>query len=58
MTSPLCTALNAGLSAFNFSLLIPLLAWAIHNFRLRIWLLALILAGHLAAIFYLQELGW
>ncbi len=58
MASPLFTAFEAGLSALNFFLLIPLFAWAIYYFRLRIWLLALALAGHLAAIFYLQELGW
>jgi hypothetical protein len=58
MASPLFTNFKAGLTALNFFLLMPLFGWAIYRFRLRIWLLALALTGHLAAIFYLQELGW
>ncbi len=44
--------------ALNWLLLVPLCAWATWRFRLRGWLLAAGLAGHLAAGFYLQELGW
>lgn len=58
LVSPFFTEFKAGLSALNFLLMMPLFGWAIYYFRLRIWLLALTLAGHLAAIFYLQELGW
>ncbi|NJN94369.1 MAG: hypothetical protein HC875_09890, partial [Anaerolineales bacterium] len=58
VASPFFTEFKAGLSALNFLLLMPLFGWAIYRFRLRGWLLALALAGHLAAIYYLQELGW
>jgi hypothetical protein len=36
----------------------PIFGWAIYYFRLRVWLLALTIAGHLATIFYLDHLGW
>lgn len=58
VASPFFTEFRAGLSALNFLLLMPVFGWAIYRFRLRFWLLALALAGHLAAIYYLQELGW
>jgi hypothetical protein len=58
VASPFFTEFRAGLSALNFLLLMPVFGWAICRFRLRFWLLALALAGHLAAIYYLQELGW
>jgi hypothetical protein len=58
IASPLFTDFKAGLTALNFFLIMPLFGWAIYRFRLRVWLLALALAGHLAAIYYLEELGW
>jgi hypothetical protein len=58
VASPFFTEHRAGLSALNFLLIRPVFGWAIYHFRLRLWLLALAVAGHLAAIFYLQELGW
>lgn len=58
MASPLFTEFRAGLSALNFLLMMPAFGWAIYRFRLRVWLLALASAGHLAAIYYLHELGW
>lgn len=38
--------------------MIPVFGWAIYRFHLRLWLLALAMAGHLAVVYYLQELGW
>jgi hypothetical protein len=58
LAAPFFTAGQAGLAALNWLLLIPLLGWAIYRFRLRIWLLALAGAGHLAAALWLAELGW
>lgn len=56
--SPIFTESRAGLSALSFVLLMPLYGWAIYRFRLRVWLLATALAGHLAAIYFLKALGW
>ncbi len=56
--SPFFTNFEAGLAALNFLLMMPLFGWAIARFRLRLWLLALALAGHLAALYYLDALGW
>ena len=47
-----------GGAALNWLLIMPLSAWAIYRFRLRVWLFATVLAGHLAALFYLYDLGW
>jgi hypothetical protein len=58
LASPFFTKFSAGLSALNFGLMMPLFGWAMYHFRLRVWLLALTIAGHLAAVYYLQELGW
>ena len=56
--SPGFTATRAGLSALNFLLMMPIFGWAIYRFRLRIWLFATVLAGHLVAALLLAELGW
>ncbi len=56
--SPFFTHFKTGLSALNWMLLVPLFGWAIYRFRLRVWLFATALAGHLAAIYYLEYLGW
>ncbi len=56
--SPFFTAARHDLAALNFLLFAALCAWAIYRFRLRIWLLAAALAVHLAAIYYLEALGW
>lgn len=56
--SPLFTGLKADLTAWNLCLLMPIFGWAIYRFRLRVWLLALAVAGHLAGGYYLAELGW
>jgi hypothetical protein len=56
--SPLFTEFRSDLTALNFLLMIPLFGWAIARFRLRGWLLALGVAGHLAAVYYLDFLGW
>ncbi len=58
MASPLFTEFRAALSALNFLLLMPVFGWAIYRFRLRVWLLAMVLAGHLAAVYFLEALGW
>ncbi|MBN1995808.1 MAG: hypothetical protein JW953_24190 [Anaerolineae bacterium] len=57
IVSPIFTSVS-GLRALNFVLLMPILGWAIYRFRLRGWLFALALAGHLAAVYWLDELGW
>lgn len=57
LASPFFTY-QARLLTLNFLLLMPLFGWAIYYFRLRVWLLALAVAGHLAAGFYLAYLGW
>ncbi len=56
--SPLFTAGNQALTAFTLLLLLYPLSWAIRRFRLRIWLVAALLAGHLSLGFYLADLGW
>ncbi|MBU1662336.1 MAG: hypothetical protein KKD28_12790 [Chloroflexi bacterium] len=56
--SPLFTDSRFDLAALNFLLMMPVFGWAIYRFRLRIWLLAAALAGHLAAAYYLRYLGW
>ncbi|MFQ5615348.1 MAG: hypothetical protein ACE5GO_02675, partial [Anaerolineales bacterium] len=56
--SPLFTYARTDLSALNFLLLMPVFGWGIYRFRLRGWLVATALAGHLAAIVWLQALGW
>ncbi|MEW5957052.1 MAG: hypothetical protein AB1801_04965, partial [Chloroflexota bacterium] len=58
MASPFFTDFRPELSALNFLLLMPVFGWAVWRFRLRVWLLALALAGHLAAVYYLEYLGW
>jgi hypothetical protein len=58
MISPFFTQFKAGLIALNFFLMMPFFGWAIYRFRLRGWLVALVLAGHFAAIYYLGALGW
>ena len=58
MIIPFFTGFEPALTALTFLLMMPLFGWAIYRFRLRIWLLALALAGHLAAAFYLEALGW
>jgi len=56
--TPLFSDFKPGLTALNWLLLMPIGGWAIYRFRLRVWLLATAAAGHLAAIYYLQSLGW
>jgi hypothetical protein len=56
--SPFFTNFEAQLTALNFWLLMPIYGWAVYYFRLRGWLLATALAGHLAAVYYLESLGW
>jgi len=58
IASPIFTSSRSDLTALNLVLLVPLFGWAIARFRLRGWLLATVLAGHLAATFYLDSLGW
>lgn len=58
IASPIFTGSRSDLTALNLVLLVPLFGWAIARFRLRGWLLATVLAGHLAAAFYLDSLGW
>lgn len=55
---PFFTNFRSGLTALSFLLLMPVYAWAIYRFRLRIWLLGMALAGQLAAVYYLDALGW
>lgn len=57
-SSPFFTEGKPGLAALNWLLAMPLGAWAIYRFRLRVWLLATALAGHFTAYLYLVDLGW
>ena len=57
IVSPFFTG-GSGRVALNFLFLMPIFGWAIYRFRLRIWLLATALAGHLAVIYFWDELGW
>ena len=56
--SPFCTNGKPGLAALNWLLAMPIGAWAVYRFRLRIWLFATALAGHFAAYLYLYDWGW
>jgi hypothetical protein len=56
--SPFFTDGKSGLAALNWLLVMPIGAWAIYRFRLRVWLFATALAGHFAAYLYLYDLGW
>ena len=56
--SPFFARGRSNLIALNFALMVPIFAWAIYRFRLRIWLLALTAAIHLAWGFYLAWGGW
>ncbi len=58
LVSPFFTNFQANLTALNWLLLMPITGWAIVRFRLRVWLLATGLAGHLAMLYWLQALGW
>jgi hypothetical protein len=58
LASPFFTQFKPELTALNWLLLMPIFAWALWRFRLRAWLLACALAGHLAAAYYLAWLGW
>ncbi len=53
--SPFFAGARSDLIALNFALLVPIFAWAIYRFRLRIWLAALMLSLHLAWAFLLDE---
>jgi hypothetical protein len=57
IVSPLFTS-RSGLVALNFLFLMPIFGWAIYRFRLRVWLLAAVLTGHLAVVYLWDELGW
>jgi hypothetical protein len=56
--SPLLAGGKPGLIALDCLLTVPLSCWAIYRFRLRVWLFAATLAGQLAWLYYLRELGW
>ncbi|MFQ5575434.1 MAG: hypothetical protein ACE5G8_00445 [Anaerolineae bacterium] len=56
--APFFTAGEASLAALNFALLVPIFGWGVYRFRLRGWLLAAGVAGHLAAVYGLSALGW
>jgi hypothetical protein len=56
--SPLFADGRSELVALNFALMIPVFGWGIHRFRLRILLVALAAAAHLAWAFLLDWLGW
>ncbi|MBI5304457.1 MAG: hypothetical protein HY868_20155 [Chloroflexi bacterium] len=56
--SPFFTQGKPGLAALNCLLAMPFGAWAIYRFRLRVWLIATVLAGHFAVLLYLNDLGW
>lgn len=56
--SPFFTRSRADLAALNWALLVPLSGWAVYRFRLRGWLLALGIAGHLSVLFQFKALGW
>jgi hypothetical protein len=56
--SPFFTAARADGAALNWALLMLLCGWGIYRFRIRGWLLAMGLAGHLATLYYLDALGW
>jgi hypothetical protein len=56
--SPFFTDARADGSALNWALLMLLCGWGIYRFRIRGWLLAMGLAGHLSVLYYLDALGW
>ena len=58
MATPWLTAGHIDWRALNWLLLVPIFAWAVWRFRLRIWLLTLTLAAHFALAAYLDFLGW
>jgi len=56
--SPLFTQSNPGLVALNYFLMVPVFSWAIYRFRLRVWMIITVVAGHLSAFYYLGHHGW
>lgn len=56
--SPFFARGQADLIALNFALMVPIFAWAIYRFRLRIWLVALTAAIYMAWGFLLDSWGW
>ncbi len=56
--SPAFAGNRPGIAALNYALLIPVFAWAIYRFRLRVWLFAAAVAFHFGALAWLNELGW
>jgi hypothetical protein len=56
--SPLLAGFRDDYRALTLLLLVPVLGWAINQFRLRIWLAATALAAHLAWWSWLRALGW
>ncbi len=58
VVSPFFSTTRSDVLALNCLLLVPMGAWAMYYFRLRVWLFATALAGHLAWLFWLRALGW
>jgi hypothetical protein len=58
IVSPFFAGVRSDLIALNFALMALVFGWAIYRFRLRVWLLGLTLAIHLAWAFTLDSLGW
>ena len=57
LVAPIFTAGESSFIALNSFLAMPFFGWAVYRFRLRGWLLATAVAGHLALFFYLKHLG-
>jgi hypothetical protein len=56
--APGLTERHFDLTALNFFLLMLVYALAAYRFRSRFWLTVALLAGHLAAVYYLHFQGW
>ncbi|PKO23407.1 MAG: hypothetical protein CVU38_04250 [Chloroflexi bacterium HGW-Chloroflexi-1] len=56
--APVFADSHAGLTALNLALLVLLYTWALFRFRRRFWLVTAALAGHLAAGYLIDQLGW
>ncbi|MCB9076471.1 MAG: hypothetical protein H6631_02665 [Anaerolineaceae bacterium] len=58
IVAPLFSLSQSGVAAVSFGLQMAIFGWAVYRFRLKIWLVAMTIAGHLAAFYGLATINW
>ncbi|MCB0162782.1 MAG: hypothetical protein KDI79_01060 [Anaerolineae bacterium] len=58
IAAPLFSLSQSGIAAVTFGLQMAIFGWAVYRFRLRLWLVTMTLAGHLAAFYGLATIDW